>query len=409
MTRNGFRRCAWVHKWSSLVCTLFLLLLCLTGLPLIFSHEINEAVTAGRDAMAGLPLDAPRVSIDRLISTSLSRFPGHLVANVFLDDDEPHAFVSMVPSFEAVEANPRLRHWLKFDTRTGEVINTSEQFSEDMKARAMLPALTSEFMGIVRRLHVDLYARLPGQLFLGLMGALFVVAIVSGVVLYSPFMKKLQFGTVRASRSRRLRWLDLHNLLGVVLFAWTAVVGLTGVINELAVPLNDFWRAGIKAELGEAAVSAALPDQSQFVSVQRVLNRAQEVMPGMAVISVVFPNPKSISANHFTIGAKGDTPLTGRLFKAALVDVRTGDLTKVLNMPWYLTTLQLSRPLHFGDYGGMPLKIIWALLDIATIIVLGSGLYLWWGRRRSSIKSLEVALAEQRLPLAISQQSEAAE
>ena len=47
----------------------------------------------------------------------------------------------------------------------------------------------------------------------------------------------------------------------------------------------------------------------------------------------------------------------------------------------------VSQPLHFGDYGGMPLKIIWALLDLATIVVLGSGLYLWLARnRRSSVE-----------------------
>jgi len=34
------------------------------------------------------------------------------------------------------------------------------------------------------------------------------------------------------------------------------------------------------------------------------------------------------------------------------------------------------------DYGGMPLKIIWALLDLATIIILGTGLYLWLVRAR---------------------------
>jgi len=30
----------------------------------------------------------------------------------------------------------------------------------------------------------------------------------------------------------------------------------------------------------------------------------------------------------------------------------------------------------------MPMKILWALLDIATIVVLGSGLYLWLQRRQ---------------------------
>ena len=46
-------------------------------------------------------------------------------------------------------------------------------------------------------------------------------------------------------------------------------------------------------------------------------------------------------------------------------------------MPWYVTSLFVSQPLHFGDYGGMPLKILWAVLDLITIIVLGSGIYLW--------------------------------
>ncbi|MDP2381153.1 MAG: PepSY-associated TM helix domain-containing protein, partial [Pseudohongiella sp.] len=38
--------------------------------------------------------------------------------------------------------------------------------------------------------------------------------------------------------------------------------------------------------------------------------------------------------------------------------------------------------LHFGDYGGLPMQIIWAILNIFTMIVLGSGLYLWWVKYR---------------------------
>ena len=46
-------------------------------------------------------------------------------------------------------------------------------------------------------------------------------------------MRKLDFGTVRRERSSRLKWLDLHNLLGVVTLVWALVVGLTGAINTL--------------------------------------------------------------------------------------------------------------------------------------------------------------------------------
>jgi uncharacterized iron-regulated membrane protein len=52
-------------------------------------------------------------------------------------------------------------------------------------------------------------------------------------------------------------------------------------------------------------------------------------------------------------------------------------------MPWYTKALSLSRPLHFGDYGGLLLKLVWLVLDLVTIIVLASGLYLWLTKRES--------------------------
>ena len=81
---------------------------------------------------------------------------------------------------------------------------------------------------------------------------------------------------------------------------------------------------------------------------------------------------------------RGTTPLTGRLLKPALIDAKSGTLTDSRDLPWYITTLLVSQPLHFGDYGGLPLKIVWALLDLITIVVLGSGVYLWLVKRRAA-------------------------
>jgi uncharacterized iron-regulated membrane protein len=61
-------------------------------------------------------------------------------------------------------------------------------------------------------------------------------------------------------------------------------------------------------------------------------------------------------------------------------------------MPWYVSALLLSQPLHFGDYGGLPLKILWAFLNSIAIVVLGSGLYLWLKKRNVSLDARLVAL-----------------
>ena len=73
-------------------------------------------------------------------------------------------------------------------------------------------------------------------------------------------------------------------------------------------------------------------------------------------------------------------------FERFTFDANDGKTIVAPEVPWYLKTLQVSRPLHFGDYGGLPLKIVWALLDVITIIILVSGMYLWVARRRSSVR-----------------------
>ena len=95
------------------------------------------------------------------------------------------------------------------------------------------------------------------------------------------------------------------------------------------------------------------------------------------------------------VWAKGNSPLRSRLFSPVLVDARGDALMAVLKMPRYLRALYVSRPLHFGDYVGMLLKILWVLLDGVTMVVLRSGLSLWMSRRRSPIDRRLVELKTQ--------------
>jgi len=376
---RNLRRWYWIHKWSSLVCTAFLLVICISGLPLVFMEEINDAILPAREAAPRQPGDVSAADIDQMIVTARSRFPGHAITYVSLDDDEPTAFIGLVPSFALAKRDPRLNHWIKFDTRTGAVINTSEQFERDVSA-APYASLLRATMNVMIGLHVDWFAKLPGQLFLSLMALLFVAAIISGMVLYGPFMKKLPFGTVRQGKSTRLRWLDLHNMLGIVAMAWTAIVGLTGAINEIARPLNDLWNGGDVRAAWAPWQGSDVPAQSSMTSVQAAFDKARHALPGMEVSYLAFPNPDSGSAYHYLLWANGSVAVTRRLSTAIMIDAMTGEVTKVLEMPWYLRILELSRPLHFGDYGGLPLKILWALFDVITIAVLGSGIYLWFAR-----------------------------
>lgn len=82
---------AWclIHKWTSLICTLFILALCLTGLPLIFKEEINDWLYADA-AAATMDGAAPTLSLDRMADTAKQRYPGEFVQFLFWNPDRPH-------------------------------------------------------------------------------------------------------------------------------------------------------------------------------------------------------------------------------------------------------------------------------------------------------------------------------
>lgn len=368
---RSLKRWYFVHKWTSLISTLFLLVICLTGLPLVFHEEIDHWLEPHE--YVTLQADAPRASFDQLAAIGHRMYPNEVVASMYADDDEPQVYIWMVPSFAAMKDDPDVMHFIRVDARTAQVLETSKPSGQQPKT----------FMDVMLALHTDLFMDLSGELFLGLMALLFVIAIVSGVALYGPFMKKLDFGTVRRGRATRLKWLDLHNLLGIVTLAWGLVVGLTGVMNELSTPLFALWQQTEVQNMLTAYEGKSVPAQNELPSVQAALETARRAVPGMAITSIDYPGNPFGSPYHYLFWGQGDTTLTSRLMSPILVDARTGKFTAVVRMPWYLRTLEVSRPLHFGDYGGLPLKILWSLLDLITIVVLGSGLYLWIARRKT--------------------------
>jgi uncharacterized iron-regulated membrane protein len=216
LTNRAIRLWFLMHKWSSLVCTAFLLMLCITGLPLIFHEEIDylteEQPKFGMPGVGSSGNAEGLLALDEMMRRALANRPGEVPVFMAFDNDQPSMTVTTAPRPDSPGAEMTIQ---SFYRSTGEQIG---MVAED----------GGGVMHFLLQLHTDMFLGLPGMLFLGAMGGLFVVALVSGTVLYAPFMRRLDFGTLRVSRSPRVKWLDYHNLLGVVALAWMLVVGLTG-------------------------------------------------------------------------------------------------------------------------------------------------------------------------------------
>lgn len=102
MTVTTFKHWYLIHKWTSLVCTVVLLLLCLTGLPLVFMDELavwlGEAVEPPEHVTAIAP-----ISLQAFVDNARARRPQDHVQFLTLDDNHPAWFVSLATTPTAQE------------------------------------------------------------------------------------------------------------------------------------------------------------------------------------------------------------------------------------------------------------------------------------------------------------------
>ncbi|MGY4417324.1 putative iron-regulated membrane protein [Bradyrhizobium sp. LB7.1] len=292
-----------VHTWTSLISTVFLVLLCLTGLPLIFHHEIDELL--GYAPQPEAHASAARATTQAVADAALAADPGRVLQYISWDKDEPGIVTAFTNS--AVDGLPD---------------NTTVRAFDAVSTKLLGPVGVGPML-IVLKLHTDMFAGQPGKLFLGGMGLLFAIAIISGVVLYWPFTRRLRFATIRDRASTRVRWLDWHNLIGVVTVAWALVVGLTGVVNTWAELMLNQWKVTELASM--VAPYTGKPPPSHLASLDDVVARARHTAPGMEVAFIAFPGTPFTSSHHFAAFMRGDTALTARLLKPVLLDGETGE------------------------------------------------------------------------------------
>lgn len=360
---RGVTRWHIVHKWSSLICTVFVLMACFTGLPLVFSEEIDrfERWIAGE---VNPPDAAPTLSIDKLAATAGQERPDAHVQLLWREPSDP-GIVGFAMG-ETVETPVADAEFLRIDEKTGQS-RSAERIDDSL-------------MGVLFLLHTELYSGQSGTLFLGVMAALFMTAIVSGIVLYAPFMRHRAFAVIRVKKGRA-RWLDLHNALGIVLGTWMFVVSATGMINTWGSPMIQYWLLNDMQQMVAHDTVGTGEPKADLASVQEAIDLAARKIPDGEFSFVAFPGSEFSSDRHYLIMFTGKTPVSSRLLMPAIVNAHSGELIATPDLPWYLKTFLLSQPPHFGDYGGLGLKIAWFLLDFAMILLLSSGLVLWWRKR----------------------------
>ena len=372
-----------IHQWVSLICALFLLLLTLTGLPLLFRGEINAWNTlnlpprgepmALREIWAGLPQGTEAV---------MQAFPTKEILAVTPDgEDGTLYFLVKDRGGKAGRSHMRMGgEQIMYEVRTGTIFNRQE--------RVYRSEAVQEFMHTMHILHVRLGLEEGGRDFLAAVCVLSVLSIVSGVYLYLPMMKTLAFGT-RRRRSSRLFWSDWHKFTSVFAGTWAALMCVSGVFIVLySVGMRDYQRT---AQTMAAEHFSAQEQSASLLLPEEALAQMQEAFPAKDIISMRLPTADSalyvfqiaeptVRATDFALGTQ--------VYLAA-----GGGEPFLVPVPAWLTMAPFFLNLHIHNHEMTVEKIFWALLILMTAAMIVTGIVLWLTRWQSRIsKAVEAAV-----------------
>ena len=362
-TMRSFRRfCTKVHRYVGLVLGLVLVVTSLSGSALVFRHEIDRALnpellwlSPGARAREAKP-------IDELIRVAGRRFPEERVRLVRWPRraDEP-VELYLAPSNRHVYVDPY---------------------------RAVVLGVrgeTDHLMGWLFALHRKLLGGNAGETVVGGVGLLLVVLSLSGLVAWWPGRRKVRLAlTVARGRSLLRVLYDLHRAGGFYATLFLLIAGVTGsgiVFYQAAGVLLN----GLDASYTERPP----PPRSTFVPgagtvpLTAAVEAARSALPGA---TVTFVTPAAAPEAPITVRMRtpGKWHPNGRSY--VYVDAFTGDVLRVDDARQAspgTRLLQAFYPIHIGSVGGLPLRAAYVLLGLVPVLLAGTGIYLWWSRRRS--------------------------
>jgi len=361
MSPSTTRKLLAIHRWCGIIVSLNFLVLALTGLILVFHDEIDAAL----GVVPPVAAEGEKISIARSVEVARAKDPSAHAVYVFQRPEESPGVV-----FVGLSNTGRFR-----DSRPIAVALDGDGRVLDQVV------LQDTFTSIVLQLHAELFAKLPGRLFLGLVALAVVASLVTGAVVYGPTMRRFAFGLLRRDRSRRTLLADIHKLVGAATFGWNLVVASTGVLLALSTLLFQYWAATEIGALG--ARYAGEPTVTEWSTLDAGIAAAEQSVPGRHWSLVALPGSDFASPRHYTVSLEGGKGLDAHLPAYVVTDAVYPDAVERVQAPWYIEAIALSEPLHFGNYGGLPLKIVWSGFTLVTLGLSITGVWIFFSGRRA--------------------------
>ena len=340
-----------LHTWCGVVSALFLIVCFLAGALTLFLDDLNRWAAPPPPSVMPAP-DA------RQQAQLLDYMAAH-----------PEITTTFTLHLRTTADAPAPLSW----ERDGEQFwATRDANGQWRRFSAPLPALGEALDDLHRT------AGIPGAVgayAMGVVAVLYALALISGTVLLLPRLKRQLF-VLRPEGGRRRAWLDLHNLLGLTALPFHLAIAITTAVFVFYAPLEQAMRALSPAADTDVAEAAG---QGELLPPATLLARAQAFAPALQAERMVF-DALDDRAEALVV-VLGGTATGGRRLYVALNPYGGALRYRNSGGSFYHAASDAFAALHFGNYGGYPLRWLYFVLALAGAALFYTGNLLWLGKR----------------------------
>ena len=347
-----------VHLWTGIATGLYVVVVCTTGAALVFRIDLQRAM---HPSLFTPSTDGPAVEAATVMERVRDAFPSDRLSGVDAPTTTRPTYLAYVirgTSFLTVLADPV----------TGAVLG-------ELPERSLVRT--------VQDLHFDLLGGRTGRVVNGIGAVGLFTMSLTGLVIWWQGVNWRRGFSVSFGRSwRRVIW-ELHGAVGIWTLVLIAAWSVTGFYFAFPAAVRNAVNRVSPITVSRAPQSnPAGMGLGPTPSWRTLVAAASQRVPGAFVARVVVPADNRgaflVQFSEITPAPAGSPDLTsvyldhftGAVLEAPSPRGRTaGDVV----MAWL-------APLHVGNFGGLGVRLAWAILGLAPPLLFLTGFVMWWTR-----------------------------
>ncbi|UZR99450.1 PepSY-associated TM helix domain-containing protein [Chondrinema litorale] len=357
-----------IHSITGVYAGVIIAFLSLTGVAALFRWEFEQLINP--DLALAEPI-GPKVSLNDAVQKVRALHPNNEFFEVeFLPEAEGTWIVKLRPE-KKDKLFPMLLE-VFVNPYTGEILGERNYYES--------------FTYYLRNIHVRFYEGYIGRQIVGLAGLALLITTITGFLIYGNFMKKQFFAAIR-NKNLRLQQADLHKFIGVLTLIFNLVIAVSGTW----LGLQPYLEKAFGIERPNTYVKAEKPlDKAADIALNfnfdSVYNAGRRYFPELIPVRL---RPSVNGERSVTI--LGDVPrqVYERFNNKVVVDKQNYSLLYKYNISEGTLGSKIyyvQEALHFGDFGGIGLKIFYCIMGLGSGFLSLSGFVVYLERNKKQRK-----------------------